>query len=304
MAQRLLHVFLAQETPSVAQLGRYSAAAAKRPTPLLAALDELSRPLARRAAPDEIFVGRQPVLMVVEPESFCWLRGRKAATRDGEEWAKEFRLLPALEQVSRDAGTGLEKGLRLVNAERRRQGQQVIGDQLDHFHTLREGGRALRRSQGRASKALERAEEAERRLAWQARHGQPKTGYATVAKRRWQQAQQAFDDWAATEQAWADVGAALKLFAPEGELNTRARAESLVAAALPELKGAEWSRAKRLLRRPETFTFLDRVQKELASVPVAPEACAARGCAAGPSWRKGRASRQRWYAGWWWCGGC
>jgi hypothetical protein len=114
VAQRLLRVCLAQEAPSVAQLGRFSAAAAKRSTPLLGAFDEFSRPLARLAAPDEIFVGRQPVLMVVEPESFCWLQGRKAATRDGEEWAKEFRLLPALEQVMRDAGTGLEKGLRKV----------------------------------------------------------------------------------------------------------------------------------------------------------------------------------------------
>jgi hypothetical protein len=271
VAGRLLRVCLAQETPSVAHLGRCSVAAARRSAPLLAVLDELSRPLTRRAAPDEIFVGRQPVLMVVEPESLCWLAGRKAAKRDGAEWAKEFRLLPALAQVSRDAGTGLEKGLHLVIDVRQQQGRQAIGDQLDHFHTLREGGWALRKSQGRASQALERAEQAQRQLQRQARHGQPKTGYATVAKQRWQQAEQAFDDWTANEQVWAGIQETLKLFTPEGELHTRQRAEGLVAAALPKLKGAEWSKAKRLLQRPETFTFLDRVHKELAAVPVASE---------------------------------
>jgi hypothetical protein len=269
VTQRLLAVCLKQETPGVAQLGRFSAAAAKRSASLLAVFDELSRPLARLAAPDEIFVGRQPILMVVEPESFCWLQGRRAATRDGKEWAKEFRLLPALEMVMRDAGTGLEKGLRQVNKERQQKKRPAIGDQLDHFHTLREGGWALRKSQGRASKALERAEKADRKLEWLARHGQPKTGYATVAKQRWQQAEQAFADWSANEQTWAEIGSALKLFTPEGELNTRERATGLVASAISKLKGAEWDKAKRLLQRPETFTFLDRVHKQLATVPVA-----------------------------------
>jgi hypothetical protein len=295
VAQRLLRVCLGKATPCVAQLGRFSAAAAKRSKPLLGVFDELSRPLARLAAPDEIFVGRKPVLMVVEPESFCWLQGRQAATRDGKEWAKEFRLLPALEMVMRDAGTGLEKGLRQVNKERQQERErqqqepkqqepkqqepkqqepqlpQPIGDQLDHFHTLREGGRALRKSQGRANKALERAEKAERKLEWQARHGQPKSGYATVTKQRWQQAEQAFEDWTGNEQVWADIGSALKLFTPEGELNTRERAASLVRVAIPKLKGAEWDKTKRLLQRAETFTFLDRVHQQLGTVAVKPE---------------------------------
>jgi hypothetical protein len=275
VAYRLLRIFLAQQTPSVAQLGRASAAAAKRATSLLEVLDQHSRPLVRQAAPDEIFVGRQPVLMVVEPESLCWVSGRQAPTRDGPEWAKEFRLLGALEQVSRDAGTGLEKGLRLVNQERSYLGQRAIADHLDHFHTLREGSRALRKSQGHASKALEKAERAQRKLRQLKRHGQAKTGYATQANRRWQEAEQAFDDWTAQERAWADITSALKLFTPEGKLNTRARAERLVAQALLTLEGEHWAKTKRLLQRPETFTFLDRVSEELAAVPVPAEVRAA-----------------------------
>jgi hypothetical protein len=193
VAHRLLRIFLDTATPSVAQLGRFSAAAAARSTPLLAVLDELARPLAQQASADEIFVGLAPILMVVEPDSLCWLQGRRADKRDGPEWAKEFRTLPALTHLTRDAGTGMEKGVRLVNQQRQRAGQALIAEQLDHFHTLREGGTALRKSQGRARKALQRAEKAQRKLAWQARHGQPKR-HASAAKLRWQQAEQAFAD--------------------------------------------------------------------------------------------------------------
>jgi hypothetical protein len=274
VAHRLLRIFLGADTPSVAQLGRHSAAAAVRSTPLGEVLDELARPLAQQASADEIFVGPVPILMVVEPDSLCWLQGRRADKRDGQEWAKEFRQLPALTYLTRDAGTGMEKGLRLVNKERRHQDRTPIADQLDHFHTLREGGTALRKSQGRARKALERAEKAQRKLDWQARHGQPKR-HASAAKFRWQQAEQAFDDWSNNEQAWAELTEAVKLFTPEGELNTRERAQGRVAELLPRLKGAEWAKTKSLLQRPETFTFLDRAHQELARLAVAPELRAA-----------------------------
>src|SRR5947209_6618205 len=81
---------------------------------LLEGLDEASRARVRQAAADEIFVGRKPVLMVLEPESLCWQVGRLSERRDGDAWAAEFRRLPALEQATRDSGSGLAKGLRQV----------------------------------------------------------------------------------------------------------------------------------------------------------------------------------------------
>ncbi len=78
----------------------------------------------------------------MEQQSLCWLTGRLADNRNGATWAEEFRRLPTLQQLTRDGGTGLAKGLALVNQERRAQGKDVIADQEDHFHTLREGRRA------------------------------------------------------------------------------------------------------------------------------------------------------------------
>src|SRR5207248_5846269 len=94
-ARCLLHVILRERTPSVAKLGRWTKAAAQRSAALLQVLDEHTRPCVRQAVPDEIFVRRKPILMVVEPDSLCWVSGRLAARRDGAAWAEEFYRLPA-----------------------------------------------------------------------------------------------------------------------------------------------------------------------------------------------------------------
>ena len=97
-------------------------------------------------------------LMVVEPESLCWVTGRMAGSRDGATWVGEFARLPAFRAVVRDDGTGLGKGVRLDNARWRLAGLAEFDQMLDVFHTLCEGGRALRRTWGAATVALERAE--------------------------------------------------------------------------------------------------------------------------------------------------
>ena len=89
------------------------------------------------------FWGRKPILMLVEPESLCWLTGRMVPGRDGATWAGEFAWFPALKSVVRDAGTGLGKGLSLERARRRAARCPDLDDTLDVFHTLREGARAL-----------------------------------------------------------------------------------------------------------------------------------------------------------------
>src|SRR3954453_4685468 len=96
--------------------------------------------------------------MVVEPASLCWLTGRMVKARDGVTWAEEFARYPALKAVVRDDGSGLGKGLKLERPRRRAADQSDIDDTLDIFHTLREGGRALRTTCGRATRALEAAD--------------------------------------------------------------------------------------------------------------------------------------------------
>jgi hypothetical protein len=275
-AHALLAVLLRDRTPSRATLGRRAQQAARRAGATLAVLDAFSRPRARQVAADEIFAGRRPVLMTVEQDSLCWLGARRAEHRDGAEWAREFEQLPALEQVTRDGGQGLRKGLAAVNRQRRRDGQPEVADQEDHFHLLQRARRALREVRHKATRALRQAEEAQRRYESDAWHGGGRHAKLSgSAARQWQLAQAAFDRWAAQERAFERLRAALRLFTPEEELNTRQRAEAEVAAALAELTGPEWTRAKRRLAEPEAFTFLDRAHERLAALPVAAEVRAA-----------------------------
>src|SRR5262249_4979095 len=147
VARRLLAVFLGANTPSVATLGRQSRQAGLRPGASLEVLDDHTRPRVRQGRADEIFFGQKPVLMVVEPESQCWVSGRLSVSRDGEQWAKELGQLPALGHLVRDGGKGLEDGLARVNAHRQQEERPPVSDQLDHFPTPREGRRALRQTQ-------------------------------------------------------------------------------------------------------------------------------------------------------------
>src|SRR5207248_3166402 len=174
--------------------------------------------------PDEIFVRHQPILMVVEPNSLCWVSGRLAARRDGATWAEEFRRLPALEQVTKDAGSGLAKGLRLANAQRQHDGLAPAVAQDDHFHGLREGQRSLRVSAAQANRAVDRAWQADNKETKRRRSRRPGKGYGrgSAVALRWRQANAAYERWCAQEQAWQQVSAAFTLFDASGQLQTRA----------------------------------------------------------------------------------
>jgi hypothetical protein len=221
------------------------------------------------------FFGRKPALMVVEPESLCWITGRIAEARDGLTWAGEFARLPALRAVVRDDGSGLGKGLRLENARRRAAGLPELDDTLDVFHTLREGGRALRKTWGVAVAALERAEAAQRDLDRLGRQGRSRQGHGAPVNRLWRQAERLWDQAVAAEAAWKRVRSAFEFFAPAGDLNDRAQAEAVVAGALPHLSGAAWAKTRRLLARGESFTFLDQVRGRLAELELDPEVLSA-----------------------------
>jgi hypothetical protein len=268
-ARALLAIFLGDDAPSVAGLGRRAQEAGRRAGALLAVLDQYSRPKARQVAADEIFSGRRPVLMTVEQDSLCWLGGRLAPDRGGPQWAQEFGQLPAAEQVTRDGGLGLRKGLELANAARAREGRPAIADQEDHFHILHRGRRALREVRRKAIRAYHKADKAERALRAARRRGRIGGGRVSAVHRWWEQAEAAWDRWAAQERAFERLRAALSPWAPGGELNTRARAEAEVRAALAELTGPEWSRLRAKLAGRQAFTFLDRAHGQLAALPVA-----------------------------------
>lgn len=270
-ARRLLAVLLGEEAPSVAKLGRFTHQAGLRAGPLLEVFDEYARPRICQAAADEIFFGRKPVLVVVEPESLCWLSGRLSDRRDGEQWAKEFRQLPALEHLIRDGAKGIRNGLARVNEERQEQERPTVTDQLDHFHTLREGRRALRKTQCQAERAWTAAEEADKKVVGRKRHGRAKTGYQTQAVLKWQKAEEAFHQWEDAEDALEQIRQALRPFTPQGESNTREKAEQAVEAVLPQLVGGHWGKFGRMLRQPQTYAYLGRLESRIEALPVPAE---------------------------------
>jgi hypothetical protein len=209
--------------------------------------------------------------MVVEPESLCWLTGRMVLRRDGATWAEEFARFPALKAIVRDDGTGLGKGLKLERDRRRAANLSDLDDTLDVFHTLREGGRALRTTWGGAARALDRADAGQKGLDRRGRQGQSRTGHATQTNRLWRRAERLWDQAMAAETAWKQAKSAFEFFTPEGRLNDRRQAEAVVAAALPHLSGPAWAKTRRLLRRRESFTSLDQVQERLAGLGLAPD---------------------------------
>lgn len=254
-----------------ATLGRLSRAAGRRAGALLEVLDQYSRGCARQVAADEIFSGHRPILMTVEQDSLCWLGGRLADNREGETWAEEFRALTVAEQITADGGMGLRKGVALVNAERQQAGQTPLCDQRDHFHIVQRARRGRRSARYQARLAWQRAEKAQAAYDHAGRQGVPRSPMqGRLLNQAWAKAELAFDRWTAQEAADERLRWALPLVTPQGELNTRARAEAEVAAALVGQTGDDWERTRRLLT-PEAFTFLDRVQEQLAAWPGRPE---------------------------------
>jgi hypothetical protein len=196
-------------------------------------------------------------------------------TRDGVTWAEECARLPALKAVVRDDGTGLGKGVKLERARRRAADLPDLDDSLDVFPTLREGGYALRKTWGVASRAWERADAAQKELDRRGRPGRSRQGHGAAMNRLWRQAERLWDQATAAEMAWKRARSAFEIFPPEGRLNDRAQAEAVVAAALPHLSGAAWAKTRRLLLRRQSFTFLDQVQERLADLGSDPDVLSA-----------------------------
>jgi hypothetical protein len=266
----LLEVLIPGKALSVASRGRRTQAAGDKAGALLAVFDAYARPRVRAGGADEIYV-RDPALMGGEQESLGWVWGRLREEGSGEAWSQEFARLPNLEPVARDGGTGLAKGVALVNAQRQEQGQEPIVDQGDPCHALWRGGVGLPKAEKRARQALAAAAAAPKALEECARPGQAQTGPAVRASHAWKKAAKAMAAWQETERVWQQTKDALPLIPPDGELNTRVKAKAVLAETLPQLPDSDFAKTKRHWQRPEMLNYLDRVQDKLAKVPFPQE---------------------------------
>jgi hypothetical protein len=206
--------------------------------------------------------------MALEPASMCWLTGQLSAKRDGLSWSAEFKRLPSLEYVVSDAGTGLQKGIRLANVARESAGQSRFSHGLDVFHTKREGKKVIRQLYSKANQAIQTAEDWDQKVATARRAGQKLTGKATHAARAWRKAEQLLDSASQQQKAWQKICAALELLTFDGQLNTRAEAQRVIATGLATLRDPLWKKTKRLLEHPSALTFLDRLEARLAALEL------------------------------------
>src|SRR5262249_47955024 len=86
VARRLLLPLLEQDTPSVAQLGRWAQTAAQKAEAVLSVLDAVARPRVEQAAADGIFFGRRAGLGggggATQPVLAEWPTGRRPQRPD------------------------------------------------------------------------------------------------------------------------------------------------------------------------------------------------------------------------------
>jgi hypothetical protein len=249
--------------PSRSAVHRVVQAAGRRAGRVLTILDGRCRALILVGCLDEIFFHGRPVLVGVEPASLVWFLGARAADRSGLTWRAALRPWTALEYVVADAGTGLQKGIAHLQAERHAAGQTVPEAGLDVFHTTQEARRVLRQQWQRVERLWEAAEAAEAHVHRAGQQGQDRRGPAACARRAWDRAIAAFRAYEQGEAGWTQARTALVVFRPDGHLNDRVGARQQIAAALPLLCGRDWSKVRGFLEAAESLTFLERLHRQL-----------------------------------------
>jgi hypothetical protein len=261
--------------PDRSTVGHWVRQAQHRAGHVLTALDAACRPRVEVLALDEIFFHRQPCLVGVEPASMALLLCQRTPARTAATWKGALGPFTQLAYAVADAGTGLQKALAELDADRRQQDQPPLERGLDHFHTAQEAQRVLGRLWARVEARWDEAEEADRKCA-QARHkGRDGRGPAARARVAWQRVASAMDWYDGRATAWQQVRQALTLLRPDGQLNDPVQAEREIAAACVGLPGRPWKKVRDFLKDSRTLTFLERAQRQLAVAESRPELRAA-----------------------------
>ena len=204
-------------------------------------------------------------LVAVEPTSLAMLECDKTDDRSGAAWQAVLGRFANLELVVSDAAKGIAAGVQAVVSARAESGSTVALEHgLDVFHTNQEARRVLAGPWRRAEGAWEEAEATDAKVTETKRKGEDARGAAQQARHAWGQAERLLAEVDQAESAWQRARAALAVFRPDGKLNERAGAEAEIAAALAELRGPEWKKARNFLKDRRALTFLDRLHRRLA----------------------------------------
>jgi hypothetical protein len=267
---RLLALLLPQRgVPSRATVGRWVEHASRRARGILAVVDQACQAWVLTLCLDEIFFHQEPVLVAVEPHSMAWVAGQRGPDRTGDSWCQLLRQWPGLQRVVSDAGTGLARGVKLLNEARAaapEPGQapaEPVQVGLDVFHTERERRRVVSRRWAQVEKLLDTAAQADQQVAHAKQRGIDARGAAGRARGAWGKAERAFDEAVQVDTAVEGIRAALAWVRPDGQLNDRVWAQAQITAALGALAGDAWGKVRRLLNDARTLNHLDWMHAQL-----------------------------------------
>jgi hypothetical protein len=192
---------------------------------------------------------------------FC----HNAVDRSAASWHERLAPFGSLEFAVSDAAKGIASGLDRVVEQRRAAGDTTpLTQGLDLFHTAREARTVLNRGWQVAEAAWAKAEASEARVACSKRQGLDARGVAKAAAAAWRRAVAGLQGIERQESAWRRARAALDRFDAEGRLNDRQRAETEIAATLPDLVGVEWKTVRGFLSDRRSTAFLGRMHEQLA----------------------------------------
>jgi hypothetical protein len=189
-----------------------------------------------------------------------------APDRSAETWRKHLTPFTQLEFAISDAAKGITAAVaQIAQARRDDPDAPTLEHGLDVFHTTMEARRVLAQSWRRTETAWEKAEAADLKVAQSKRQGIDARGVAKTALNSSTEAVASWEQTERLEAAWDRAHAALDLFGPTGQLNTRWDAEAGIATALKGLTGPDWSKVRNFLNDPRSLTFLDRMHRRLES---------------------------------------
>jgi len=211
-------------------------------------------------AADEIFLGRAPLLLMVEPRSLLIGALRLSEGRTAADWKPVFAAMEDLERCPCDGGPG-------VNRAARAAGVDVQGDLL---HGERDAAAWLGRFTGTCEKRL--AAEQEARAALEAAEGLPEgpgaDGLTRRAQRAVAEADRALAEWDRLSDLFAQARRAFDLVTPEGRPNTPRGARAAFAAALAAMErtaeGLALAAKLKPLKDPRFFAHLGALEGHLS----------------------------------------
>ena len=212
----------------------------------------------RVGAADELFLGRRPLLLMVEPGSLLVSGERLAEGRTAVEWKPVFATMKALERCACDGGRG-------VNRAGREAGLDVQGDL---FHGLRAAQAWLGRFAGSCEKRLIAEENA--RAALKAAEGEPVERATRRYERAVAEADALVTEWVRLSDLLAQVRRAFDLATPEGHPNTPRAAQATLRAALAAMECTREGRALadklKPVKDPRFFAHLGALGERLSGL--------------------------------------